>query len=165
MEIDAVTKPSENTTPSKRQCTYPTLQPHPALISQETLLNFPLLDRAAKSCHVKLYKETDDIKMNDMVEIVGFLSLDPNLSIVSSIEDDDDRAMETQTHNPPPSLIPRIHCVHWRTISYYNPLCDVELSSQEMQFLKKELHILLTQLLLGDGLAAEYLIYHLLSDV
>lgn len=164
METDELMKSPENTTPSKRQCTYPTPQPRPTLISQESLLNFPLLDRAGKSCHAKLYNNTNDIKMNDMVEIVGFLSLDPSLSDVSSIEDDE-RAMETQTHNPPPSLIPRIHCVHWRRISYYNPLCDVELSSQEMQSLKKELHILLTQLLVGDELAAEYLIYHLLSDV
>lgn len=147
---------------SKRQCTSAPISETPSLISKESLLNFPIPDRPGKSCHVKLYDDIESVKLNDMVEVVGFLSVNPSLA---GSEDDDEDAMVVQTHNPPPSLIPRMHCVHWRRVAYYNPLCDEELGVEEMRYLKKELHILLSQILLGDGVAAEYLIYHLLSDV
>lgn len=100
-----------------------------------------------------------------MVEVVGFLSTDPILSHPSYHNGEDDNEMEIQTHNPPPSLVPRIHCVDFRKITDCNPLVNVYDLSTEMETLRKDLHLVLTQLLLGDELAADYLICHLISSV
>lgn len=116
-------------------------------------------------CHLKLYKEPEDIKLNDFCEFVGFVSFDPLLLLEP--RDEFENAVETQTHHPPASLVPRVHCVKWKKLGHNNPLMEnlEGFSPEKMQFLKRELLIVLTQLLLGDSLAAEYLLYHLVSSV
>lgn len=63
-----------------------------------------------------------------MVEIVGFLSVDPALSgefqpeTNSLIEPSVESEAEIITHNPPPSLVPRVHAVHVRKLDHCNPL-------------------------------------------
>ena len=81
---------------------------------------------------------------------------------------------ELETKNPPASLVPRLHVVHHTKLpSWANPL----LPSQQQQLTAdssfkeeaaachQQLHSLLTKLLLGDALAADYLICHLVSRV
>lgn len=47
-----------------------------------------------------------------------------------------------------------------------NPLVEgVEMSREEMMRLKDKVIVALMQVLLGDNLAAEYLLYHLISAV
>ncbi|KAF5281090.1 hypothetical protein FQA39_LY17896 [Lamprigera yunnana] len=134
-------------------------------ISRETILNFPLPSHDGKACHVKLYKDADKVKLNDVIEVVGFLSVDPVLTDISCNENFGNE-MEVQMHNPPPSLIPRIHCVAFKKISHGIPLVENNiLNLDRIQNAKKNLHLVLTQLLMGDVLAAEYLMYHLISRV
>ncbi|XP_044268941.1 mini-chromosome maintenance complex-binding protein [Tribolium madens] len=149
---------------NKRSCTHP---PRPEettpFVSQEYLLNFPIPNPSGKVCRLKIYKDTDKIKLNSVFEFVGFLSLNP---ILGTNNDDDMNGLESQIHNPPSSLIPRIHCVTFKSLSHNNPLVTQEkLSPDKMQVIRKELLILLTQLMCGDELAAEYLIYHFISQV
>lgn len=135
-------------------------------VSVNHILNFPLPNGKGQVCHLKIYKDSEKMKLNDLCEFVGFLSLDPILSHESYHNDEFESAMEVQTHNPPPSLVPRIHCVSWKKLEHNNPLADgIQFNQEKMIFLKKELLVVLTQLLLGDQLAAEYLLYHLISAV
>ncbi|GLV40815.1 uncharacterized protein CBL_13682 [Carabus blaptoides fortunei] len=135
------------------------------VVSPEYILNFPLPDRNGKCCLVKVYENGDTVKLNDMIDIVGFLSVDPRLIDLSSADGELDTDMESQTHNPPPSLVPRIHCVAFKKINQYNPLLP-EISVQDtMSDLRHGLLTVLTQLLFGDRLAADYLICHLISRV
>lgn len=155
---------SESVNTSKKQCT-DNVKPEPqSLVSQESLLNFPIPERHSKVCHLKVYDNCDSLKLNSICEFVGFLSVDPALA--TSAIDEEMNDVEFQVHNPPPSLIPRIHCVFFKDVKNYNPLItNAKVSFEKMQFLRKELLILFTQLLCGDDLAAEYLICHLISEV
>lgn len=173
METDENERSIPSTDP-KKQCTEnpspstsnTSNNPSQNVASLEHILNFPLPTSKGKVCHLKLYKEPEDIKLNDFCEFIGFISLDPLLQLEA--RDDFENAVETQTHHPPASLVPRVHCVKWKKLGHNNPLVEdvnVGFSQEKMQFLKKELLIVLTQLLLGDSVAAEYLLYHLVSSV
>lgn len=134
-------------------------------ISKEYLLNFPLPDTSGKACHLIIYKDSDSLKLNDVCEFIGFLSVNPLLTETIN-EDNNDEAMEIQTHHPPSSLIPRIHCVAHKKLEHTNPLhANISNSVDDIRFIRRELQILFTQLLLGDNLAAEYLILHLISKM
>lgn len=98
-----------------------------------------------------------------MIDVIGFLSLDPVLTERCYHNQEEDNQMEIQTHNPPPSLVPRIHCVAFKKIKNHNLLNHIELGTNEVESLRKDLMIVLTQMLLGDELAAEYLLCHLIS--
>ncbi|CAH0551417.1 unnamed protein product [Brassicogethes aeneus] len=154
----------------KKQCTEEKIEAtssdkgNSSVVSKEHILNFPLPDRMGKKCHVKVYDETNTLKLNDTVEIVGFLSCNPFLATIN--EEEDESRMEIESSHPPASIVPRIHCVKYKKIIHLNPLVTSQnLTSERMLFLKKELMILFTQLLLGDDLAADYLICNLISDV
>jgi hypothetical protein len=149
---------------NKRQCTQIPKPEASNVVSQEHLLNFPIPDSSGKVCHLKVYKDADLLKLNSVWEFVGFLSVDPILANHDVDEEMND--VEFQTHNPPPSLVPRIHCVSFRTLTHSNPLVTADkMSPDRMKIVQKELLIVLTQLMLGDEVAAEYLIYHLISEV
>lgn len=149
----------------KKQCNVAPQAEPSNIVSKEYLLNFPITGDCGKVCHLKIYKDAELLKLNSICDFVGFLSVDPALICQNDEEMDD---IEFQTHNPPPSLIPRIHCVAFKNIQHCNPLIEGDenqMDEEKMQFVRKELLILLTQLLFGDDLAAEYLIYHLISEV
>ncbi|XP_044735923.1 mini-chromosome maintenance complex-binding protein [Chrysoperla carnea] len=138
-------------------------------ISPEFLLNCPLADRPGKACLVKVYEDYDWIKINEMIETVGFLAVSP-LPTNPTTSDDGTVDMENQVMNPPPSLIPRIHSIVIKRITHDNPLLPTKLESYNdslnpFRDVFKDLHLVLTQLLLGDKLAAEFLICHLISRV
>ncbi|XP_073947563.1 mini-chromosome maintenance complex-binding protein isoform X2 [Choristoneura fumiferana] len=145
------------------------------VVSREHLLNFPLPDVASKSCIVKIYTEDDQLKLNEMIEVVGFLSVDPTLSGEFQPEKDplvnpqSENEVEAITLNPPPSLVPRLHAVHVKKLEHCNPLVEGEFDQNEVlkQANSAREHLLkaLTELLLGDQLAAEYLICHLIACV
>ncbi|XP_023938645.1 mini-chromosome maintenance complex-binding protein [Bicyclus anynana] len=145
------------------------------VVSREHLLNFPLPDVASKSCIVKIYDDSDNLKINDMIEVVGFLSVDPALSGEFQAEKDPLLAPECEseaeiiTHNPPPSLVPRLHAVYVKKLEHCNPLVkgapDQEMILKEANTAREHLLKALKELLLGDELAAEYLICHLIACV
>ncbi|KAF7273594.1 hypothetical protein GWI33_013702 [Rhynchophorus ferrugineus] len=128
-------------------------------ISPEYLLNHPLSDSKAMVCHIKVYQDNDNLKLNDTFEFVGFLSM-------NSVEQDEDD-LEMQTHNPPTSLVPRIHVICFKQLAHCNPLVDEASNMDAAEFvnIKRELLLVFTQLMLGDALAAEYLICHLISEI
>ncbi|XP_012058308.1 PREDICTED: mini-chromosome maintenance complex-binding protein [Atta cephalotes] len=111
-----------------------------SVLSEDHILNFPIPIDGGKTCIVKIYNETV-LKLNQVIDIIGFISLDPLLNTIQSSDDEMNEA-EIQTHNPPASLVPRLHAL-----------------------IRGDLHIILSQLLFGDTLAADYMISHLLSMV
>ncbi|ENN73511.1 hypothetical protein YQE_09762, partial [Dendroctonus ponderosae] len=140
--------------------------PANTLCSMEHLLNHPLGDANAKVCHLKVYNESDSLKLNDVCEFVGFLSINP--LIESALADTDlGTELELQIHHPPTSVIPRIHVVHFKALNHLNPLLsDSEVNNGlNLGAIKKDLLTLLSQLFMGDVLAAEYLICHLISEI
>ncbi|NWW85465.1 MCMBP protein, partial [Rhynochetos jubatus] len=157
-------------------------------------LNFPLPGEKGPACLVKVYESWDSFKVNDVLEVYGILSVDPVLSIVNSEERDSstldpmecmDTTEEQRVHSPPASLVPRIHVILAQKLQHINPLlpaCLNEEESKTCEYLsltslfvsnfmselspvRAELLGFLTHALLGDSLAAEYLILHLISTV
>lgn len=95
------------------------------------------------------------LKLNDVIEIVGFVYRDP----LPCDEDEFD-----DSYRPPSPLTPRIHVVSFRQIKTFNPLIsdlNDHVSSSvmaEVETIRSDLHLILSQLLFGDVLAADYLL-------
>lgn len=136
-------------------------------LSKEYLLNSPIPSRPSKACIVKFYEDSSSLALNDVLEIIGFLSIDPSLCGANLQLDDHENVNEICAMNPPPSLIPRIHVVSFRSLAHLNPLLDTEftLDEQEKSNALKDLRIAFTQCLLGDSVAADFLLCHLISTV
>ncbi|XP_067382817.1 mini-chromosome maintenance complex-binding protein [Channa argus] len=148
-------------------------------------LNFPLPGEKGPSCLVKVYENWDSFKLNDTLEVYGILSVSPALSALADEKDtsssllDPTECMETaeeqRVHSPPASLVPRLHMIYATSLTHNNPLLpsatlednSAFLSStmNEMASIRAELLKYFTDVLLGDALAAEYLILHLISNV
>ncbi|KAJ6669007.1 hypothetical protein lerEdw1_007816 [Lerista edwardsae] len=87
-----------------------------------------------------------------------------------------DTVEEQRVHSPPASLVPRIHVILAQKLQHINPLLPACLNDEESKSfvssfmselspIRAELLGFLTHAFLGDSLAAEYLILHLISTV
>jgi len=142
-------------------------------------LNFPLPGEKGLPCIVRVYSRDVELKATDAVEVVGVLSIDPQLA---AFYDDDNPhnelidSEELQAHEPPPSLVPRLHSLVIRPLQHNNPLLPPQPTAddykqvvthlmQDACSLRLELLSVLEHALLCDRLAAEYLLCHLVSNV
>lgn len=95
---------------------------------------FPFQIQEGTPCLIKVYDEPDKTNfiLNDVIEVVGFLSLNPMLEANWEDTDAEDKAI-----HPPPSLVPRIHAIFVKKQSHCNPLVDK--MNPGGQFSKKKL--------------------------
>jgi hypothetical protein len=168
METDDLAESSADNQSSKKLHT--SAQPcseRNAVLSPEYMLNSPIPERPSKACMVKVYTDFENFKLNTVVDVIGFLSVDPALDGALDEPDDFEDITEKQAKNPPPSLIPRLHAIHVNAVDNLNPLLDDpdHLTSNIIEDVRKDLEIALTQCLFGDKLAANLLICHLVSSV
>lgn len=119
-----------------------------------------------------MYNDFDNLLLNTVVDVIGFLSVDAVLDGTNHDLNDFEDITEVQAANPPPSLIPRIHAVLINPISHLNPLVPqtkfdgiTGFDGHACTELYKDIQLVLTQCLLGDVIAAEYLMAHLISTV
>lgn len=151
--------------------------PPPASGGNRTVsLNLPIAGSKGQAAIVKIYDVPEGtFSVNDVVEFVGVISLNPLLAQIPLEGTDDVFAQferkEMETKNPPASLVPRLHVLHHTKLaSYANPLLPRQLDltqamRSEAAACRQQLRGCLTKLLLGDSLAADYLICHLVSRV
>ena len=75
--------------------------------------------------------------MTGLFEFIGIISNDPHLNQSESPGSDAQNDLfqnsftpveELKAHNPPPSLVPRIHCIIATPIHHINPYIDASLS-------------------------------------
>ncbi|KAM3834292.1 mini-chromosome maintenance complex-binding protein isoform 2-T2 [Vipera latastei] len=150
-------------------------------------LNFPLPGEKGPACLVKIYENGDSFKVNDILEVYGILSVDPVLNMLNNEERENssspvesmdcmDTVEEQRVHSPPASLVPRIHVILAQKLQHINPLLPACLNEEESKSfvssfmselspVRAELLGFLTHAFLGDSLAAEYVILHLISTV
>lgn len=107
--------------------------------------------------------EDPTLKLNEIIEVIGFVSLDP---LLSTIHDSDETMTEDEmnVHHPPASLVPRLHAVKIISLSKQEIKNAPEIISKA-QLIRSDLRVVLSQVLFGDELAADYLICHLLSSM
>lgn len=150
-----------------------------SILSREYLLNSPIVDRPSNACLVKFYENAaaNDISLNDILDVIGFISLDPALCGSNFQRNDDyENANEICAMNPPPSLVPRLHVISYRKMSHLNPLLHddapvleqataTELNDQDKYNAFRDVQRAFSQCLFGDSIAADYLLCHLVSTV
>uniref|UniRef100_A0A1B6E8K5 Mini-chromosome maintenance complex-binding protein n=1 Tax=Clastoptera arizonana TaxID=38151 RepID=A0A1B6E8K5_9HEMI len=128
-------------------------------------LNLPIPNLMDKACIINLYDEDgSNLKLNDVVEVAGFLSFDSSTTCTIN----GDFCTDDEIKFPPSSIVPRLHAVLIKDAMSFNPpsnLLSTDDVWQNAAYLQKELKLVLTQVLFGDILAADYLILHLLSTV
>jgi hypothetical protein len=83
------------------------------------------------ACLVKLYDlvgdgESTTFNVNGMFDFIGILSVDTVLADFNSndtgMDMDDAFLSEYVAHNPPPSKVPRLHCVCYRPVAPQSPI-------------------------------------------
>uniref|UniRef100_A0A336LJY3 Mini-chromosome maintenance complex-binding protein n=1 Tax=Culicoides sonorensis TaxID=179676 RepID=A0A336LJY3_CULSO len=137
-----------------------------SVLSPEYLLNSPIPDRPSKACIVKIYQDFDSITLNTLVDVIGFLSVDPALDGTFDEGDGFIEESERQAANPPPSLIPRLHAIKLKKLDHINPYFDNPLADElKPEEIFKDIRLALSQCLFEDTVAADYLIAHLISTV
>ncbi|KAJ9584173.1 hypothetical protein L9F63_021470 [Diploptera punctata] len=144
---------------AKRFC--PTFHPAQQSATQDIQVRLPLADTQATVCYVMVYDSDLTLSMNEMIEVVGFVSMRKN------DEDNMDTDDFTNFLDGPSSAIPRLHAVAINKLRHCNPLLQ-EVKDEIMadaNKIRQELQFVLSQALLGDRLAADYLICHLISTV
>lgn len=137
-------------------------------LSREYLLNSPIAERPSQACLAKFYENFSDLTLNSVLDVVGFLSVDPSLCGTFEDPDECDNFEEVCAKNPPPSLIPRIHVIATRAVNNLNPMLDngdLSMTPEQMCDIYKDLKLVFTQCLFGDEMAANYLLCHLISTV
>jgi len=137
---------------------------------------------------IKLYQEDTSIKVNESYEFVGVLCCDPVTEgateeepgmVCSFMENGETAAVQAATVSTGPassSVIPRIHAVAFRQLTpKWNPALDNLAPAQQacrrtelanaLPAVRARVVKSLANALLGDTLAAEYLLCHMLSRV
>eukprot|EP00055_Hartaetosiga_balthica_P007823 m.27568 g.27568 ORF g.27568 m.27568 type:complete len:615 (-) comp5956_c0_seq1:232-2076(-) len=135
-------------------------------IAQDYKRSFPLEQAQAPPALVKVYMDEVPFKIHDIIEVFGIYMNTPELQQVES-----DFCIGTIL--PTPSELPRIHALHIAPLTHVNPNLPSPLEDNlikstllecalETRVLLKDI---LTVLLWGDELVAEYLVLHLTSAV
>eukprot|EP00250_Pteridium_aquilinum_P012999 c21070_g1_i1 orf=136-1962(+) len=183
METDfdeAVETPLDN----KRPCQGATSSGEAKLQPQESFdLNMPLGEKTLIPCLVKVYDGLDaDLKLNDIVEFIGVLTFDPELTVHQETAGENSDGVQAAfldediSAQLPASRVPRLHSILQRKLSGDGLFRVMSGNSQEcvnpeacprsdFAELRSSLVGRLTEVLGGDSLAAEYLLLHLLSRV
>ena len=77
-------------------------------------LNLPIPSQSGRAAVVKMYEVEDGaVKLNDVLDMVGIVSLDPTVGASGDL---------SAANLPPPSLVPRIHVLHFKKLQHNNPL-------------------------------------------
>lgn len=123
------------------------------------------------SCMVYVDGSDDgDVKLNDVVEVVGVLSRVPELAVahLECLESHDTCLSDAEAlaAHPPTSLAPRLHAILLKKEdSVYPPLALGHAVAAEMHAVRARTLGFLSMILGGDDVAAEYLLLQLVSRV
>lgn len=115
------------------------------------------------SCVLHMYEATNGIKLNDVVEVLGVISRVPDLVTHTMNDEDDQEALASRI---PTSMAPRIHAISVKKLTSLLPdnMPSVK-TKEEIQLARSQTVDLLSTVLGGDVLAAEYLLMQLISRV
>ncbi|KAF3790319.1 Mini-chromosome maintenance complex-binding protein [Nymphaea thermarum] len=119
-------------------------------------------------CLVKMYDEPNcDLKLNDVYEFIGIFTFNPELvSYTNGNDDFADDLCENVSTQFPPSKVPRIHCIISRKLMVQDFIsAPIENTSNVIRNMRDSLLGYFTSILGGDGLSANFLLLHLMSQV
>ncbi|KAI7994939.1 Mini-chromosome maintenance complex-binding protein [Camellia lanceoleosa] len=127
-------------------------------------------DRNSFPCLVKVYDSLEaDLKLNDVFEFVGVLTFDLEPSVDKDDSDEFTSTLcEDELSHSPPSKVPRLHCLVHRKLAIHDFLSSSPIMEPKSNLVKEMRETLLghlTAVLGNDGVAAHFMLLHLLSRV
>ena len=129
-------------------------------------LNMVLPTDSGMCCIALVYSsDSSPHKINDIIEVIGILErVDVDMTTC-------EMDAEEVARFPPSSIVPRVHSLRVQVRDHINPLLKSAIMSDQQELMsnagniREELLGLIKECLLGDPLAAEYLLLHLISHV
>ncbi|XP_038884242.1 mini-chromosome maintenance complex-binding protein [Benincasa hispida] len=121
-------------------------------------------------CLVKIYDTAEsELKLNDVFEFIGVITLGTEQKVDKDDYDEFSNGLsEDLSVQFPPDMVPRLHCVIHRKLAVHDFLhtCHVlEPTTHRIKEIRTALLNYLTVALGNDGVAAHFLLLHLLSKV
>ncbi|XP_038722373.1 mini-chromosome maintenance complex-binding protein [Tripterygium wilfordii] len=131
----------------------------------------PDIERDSLPCLVKVYDSPEsELKLNDVFEFVGVLTFDSELMVEKDDYDELSTGLgDDDLVHGPPNKVPRLHCIIHRKLAMLDflhggpPTMEPKLDLVKMA--REALLGHLTTVLGNDGLAAHFMLLHLLSRV
>ncbi|XP_059666822.1 mini-chromosome maintenance complex-binding protein-like isoform X2 [Cornus florida] len=130
----------------------------------------PDFDRNFLPCLVKIYESPEsDLKLNDVFEFVGVLTFDLELTVdKDDTENLENSFCDDELSHLPPSKVPQLHCLVHRKLAAHDFLSSSPVMEPKTHLVKESRTALLkhlTSVLGNDGVAAHFMLLHLLSRV
>lgn len=124
-------------------------------------LGLPVIPRG--SCVAHVYDKEHNLRLNDVVEVIGVLSRVPEIATCAEMMQEDGDAVASRI---PTSVAPRVHAVliQKQEHLYPGPL-PVQIDSSSVEQARSRAKGFLSMVLGGDDLSAEYLLLQLISRV
>ncbi|XVF00377.1 hypothetical protein REPUB_Repub03eG0280300 [Reevesia pubescens] len=131
---------------------------------------FQRVDKDNLPCLVKIYDSPEsELKLNDVFEFIGVFTLDSELAV----EKDDNDELSNSLYDDasvhlPPNKVPRLHCLIHRKLAVHDFLQGSPIMEPKPHLVKETREALfrhLTAVLGNDGVAAHFVLLHLLSKV
>ncbi|CAK9326302.1 unnamed protein product [Citrullus colocynthis] len=121
-------------------------------------------------CLVKIYDtEESELKLNDVFEFIGVITLGTEHKVDKDDYDEFSNGLsEDLSFQFPPDMVPRLHCVIHRKLAVHDFLHTyhvLEPTTHQIKEIRTALLNHLTVALGNDGVAAHFLLLHLLSKV
>ncbi|KAL2896093.1 Mini-chromosome maintenance complex-binding protein [Bienertia sinuspersici] len=142
------------------------------IVNDKTALSFqpPNSEMNSFPCLVKVYDSPEsDLKLNEIFEFIGVLSHDSEIAVNKDESDMLSNSFyEDNLVQLPPSKVPRIHClVHKKLVvgDFVDRSPMTNPNPSLIRGIRDGLLSHLTAVLGNDGVAAQYLLLHLLSKV
>ncbi|EOY20171.1 hypothetical protein QUC31_005796 [Theobroma cacao] len=133
-----------------------------------SMATFQYVDKDYLPCLVKIYDcPESELKLNDVVEFIGVLTFDSELAL----EKDDELSnsfYDDALVYLPPNKVPRLHCIIHRKLAVHDFLQGFPIMEPKPHLVKEIREALfrhLTVVLGNDGVAAHFMLLHLLSKV
>ncbi|OMO63637.1 Mini-chromosome maintenance complex-binding protein [Corchorus capsularis] len=133
--------------------------------SGSSMSSFQQVDKDNLPCLVKIYDTPElELKLNDVFEFIGVLTFDSELPV----EKDDNEDLDDAMVGLPPNKVPRLHCFIHRKLAVHDFLQGSPIMEPKPHLVKEIREALfrhLTAVLGNDGVAAHFMLLHLLSKV
>eukprot|EP00890_Picochlorum_soloecismus_P000830 jgi/Picsp_1/1748/NSC_05220-R1_mgc79802 protein len=115
------------------------------------------------SCVAHVYDKDHNIRLNDVVEVIGVLSRVPEIATCADLMQEDGDAVASRI---PTSVAPRVHAILiQKQDQLYPGTLPVHVDSSSVEQARSRAKGFLSMVLGGDDLSAEYLLLQLISRV
>lgn len=161
-------------TKKMREDGFPSLSPESrdtkTASSSSSLSTFQYVDKDNLPCLVKIYDSPEsELKLNDVFEFIGVLTFDSEHAVEKNDNDELSTSFfDDELVHLPPNKVPRLHCLIHRKLAVHDFLQGSPIMEPKPHLVKEIREALLrhlTAVLGNDGVAAHFMLLHLLSKV